>query len=329
MYKEKSSDVYFDNERNIKLFVFRSELNLEYTGFIYKWTNSLNGKMYIGSHIGSTKDSYTGSGKLFKIAYKNNKHKFNREILELIYGNISDILNKEFNYLSKIEDCLLGKTYYNLIKYPFSSKHLKKTISKVSVATKKKISAARTDAVGYNDGIRNYWILKNEYVPNNLIIGFLPRKSKTKAWYNDGINSRKFEIDMHPMGWGRGRLTKSCKDKKRYNNGIRDIYLSTNDIIPNGFVLGGLILKPIKTPSKVWINDGKTETYVKANLKIPEGYRYGRLVRLNIGILKRNKILCNNGIIAKYFNKDDIPDNWVIGGLPRITRKAINVNISQ
>ena len=32
------------------------------TGFVYKWTNKVNNKWYIGSHKGLTDDGYIGSG---------------------------------------------------------------------------------------------------------------------------------------------------------------------------------------------------------------------------------------------------------------------------
>ena len=39
-------------------------------GFVYEWTNKINGKKYIGSHMGHTEDGYIGSGKIFIQAIK-------------------------------------------------------------------------------------------------------------------------------------------------------------------------------------------------------------------------------------------------------------------
>lgn len=50
-------------------------------GFVYRWTNTSNCKWYIGSHKGSTTDSYIGSGKAFLASYKKNPSFFVREIL--------------------------------------------------------------------------------------------------------------------------------------------------------------------------------------------------------------------------------------------------------
>lgn len=75
----------------------------DYFGFIYKWTDSTNGKTYTGSHKGSIEDAYDGSGKLFKHAYKKRPDKFSREILEYVYENSKDILlEREQKYLNLI-----------------------------------------------------------------------------------------------------------------------------------------------------------------------------------------------------------------------------------
>lgn len=53
-------------------------------GFIYLTTNLINGKIYIGQHIGSVEDNYLGSGKHFKRAIKiYGENNFKREILRL------------------------------------------------------------------------------------------------------------------------------------------------------------------------------------------------------------------------------------------------------
>ena len=54
----------------------------QYTGFIYKWTNKINGKWYIGSHDGCEEDGYIGSSLFLSRAIeKHGIDNFNREIL--------------------------------------------------------------------------------------------------------------------------------------------------------------------------------------------------------------------------------------------------------
>jgi len=68
-------------------------------GFVYKWHNTLNGKWYIGSHIGSVEDRYIGSGKAFLRSYKINKDYFFRCII--YEGNnvreLEDLILKELD----------------------------------------------------------------------------------------------------------------------------------------------------------------------------------------------------------------------------------------
>ena len=55
-------------------------------GFIYKTTNLVNGKIYIGQHIGKVNDSYLGSGVVLHNAIrKYGRCNFKREILRLCY----------------------------------------------------------------------------------------------------------------------------------------------------------------------------------------------------------------------------------------------------
>ena len=53
-------------------------------GYIYKTTNLINGKIYVGKRQSSTFDeNYYGSGKYFKRALKKyGKSNFSREVLE-------------------------------------------------------------------------------------------------------------------------------------------------------------------------------------------------------------------------------------------------------
>ena len=88
-----------------------------YYGFIYEWTNILNGKKYIGSHAGTVDDGYTGSGKVFKWAIKKyGIENFTRSILE--YIDIDDryyLLEREKFYLDAV-NAYYSDNYYNVAK---------------------------------------------------------------------------------------------------------------------------------------------------------------------------------------------------------------------
>lgn len=76
-------------------------------GFIYKTTNCVNGKIYIGKHEFS-KDkkrnaNYKGSGTIFKKALKKyGKENFRREILRLCY-TINQLNGYETYYIIKLK----------------------------------------------------------------------------------------------------------------------------------------------------------------------------------------------------------------------------------
>ena len=80
---------------------------------IYKTTNNINGKYYIGKHkTRDLDDNYLGSGKILNYAIK--KHginNFTREYL-FIFDNEEDMNNKELELVSK--EFIKEDTNYNL-----------------------------------------------------------------------------------------------------------------------------------------------------------------------------------------------------------------------
>lgn len=80
---------------------------------IYKITNTLNGKFYIGSHrTKNINDSYMGSGKLLKRAYeKYGIENFTKEIL-FIFDTAEEMYAKEAEIVN--EDFLLEENTYNV-----------------------------------------------------------------------------------------------------------------------------------------------------------------------------------------------------------------------
>jgi hypothetical protein len=86
---------------------------MNYSGFIYEWTNKLDGMKYLGSHKGTIDDGYTGSGKRFGNAVnKYGIENFERTIVEYIEKE-EDILIKEQHYLDAF-GCAKSPLYYNI-----------------------------------------------------------------------------------------------------------------------------------------------------------------------------------------------------------------------
>jgi hypothetical protein len=78
---------------------------------IYKITNNVNGKIYIGAHKTNDKnDGYMGSGKIIKKAI--NKYGFDKFTKDIIY----EASSSEEMYLKEKELVELGKHSYNLKK---------------------------------------------------------------------------------------------------------------------------------------------------------------------------------------------------------------------
>lgn len=92
-------------------------MNIAYSGFVYEWTNKINGKKYIGSHKGKINDGYVGSGSAFLKAYrKYGKENFVRTIIEYV-EHIKDLKTREEYYL-RLVDAKTNRLYYNLSNTP-------------------------------------------------------------------------------------------------------------------------------------------------------------------------------------------------------------------
>jgi group I intron endonuclease len=146
--------------------------------YIYKTTNLLNGKIYVGQHYGKRKN-YIGSGKLLKEAVKKyGRENFINEILE--YCDMKDLNNKERYWIKKL-DSTNPEIGYNLsvggtgldaetakkcsIGKNFSEKH------------KKNISKNHADVSGENNPM--YGKTHNESTKKKI-------KEKQQEWMENG-----------------------------------------------------------------------------------------------------------------------------------------------
>jgi hypothetical protein len=103
-------------------------------GFVYRWYDKSNGKLYIGSHKGSPDDGYLGGGTLFRRAYKKRPNDFVREIL---YEGPNYRELEQFIF--DIEDAANNDYYYNLVNFACGGSQ--KELPKKEI-TKKRIGAA-------------------------------------------------------------------------------------------------------------------------------------------------------------------------------------------
>lgn len=72
-------------------------------GYIYKTTNIVNGKIYIGQHVAKKFEptKYFGSGTLLRAAIKKySRENFKVDLLEIINTNQKDLDEKEIYYIA-------------------------------------------------------------------------------------------------------------------------------------------------------------------------------------------------------------------------------------
>ena len=84
----------------------------KYKAFVYEWVNLINGKKYIGGHIGDENDSYIGSGVAFRADLKKyGLVNFERKILEYLKDS-NELRKVETAWLTKV-DAMNNEEYYN------------------------------------------------------------------------------------------------------------------------------------------------------------------------------------------------------------------------
>ena len=83
-----------------------------YEGYLYRYTNLINGMMYVGIHKGSVDDEYNHSStnKNFAVVFANSESKLKFEVLE--YGDYDALQNAE-NFLLKKANARKNPLYYN------------------------------------------------------------------------------------------------------------------------------------------------------------------------------------------------------------------------
>jgi len=208
---------------------------------IYKITNQIDGKFYIGSHkTKDLNDSYMGSGRYLQAAQKKyGMENFVKEILH-VFDNPEEMYSKEAELVN--EDFLVTQNTYNLKiggfgGFDYINANPKKYL------TEKRLSSLMTP-VERNKRWKDKWNNDPQFRERYKEIGKLGSKAvlekypngiwfgrkhsdatrdkmKTAAvnrgvgdsnsqfgtmWITDGVNSKKIKkTDAVPEGWHRGR----------------------------------------------------------------------------------------------------------------------------
>lgn len=209
-------------------------------GYIYKITNLVNNKIYIGKHKYNTREldpNYISSGVLINKAIQ--KYGIDNFLVELI--DTSDSLEglniKEIFYIKKF-DCYIPNGYNMTFGGDGNSNPSQQIKEKISQSIKKK----HAEDLDYKNRISE--------------------SQRELVWYHNGkIEKRFHSSDIIPEGWIKGRLIdyfSNCnsRDKKSlstkqkisntkkkqrwYNNGIVEKMLDPSTNIPCGFTPGRL-----------------------------------------------------------------------------------------
>lgn len=206
-----------------------------YIGFVYVWTNFLNGKKYIGAHIGKIDDGYVGSGRAFSHAIK--KYgivNFSREILYYEYESEQNLFQKEFDIINQY-NAVLDEKYYNMTNIsPKQSKFVSgKLVKVVTDETKEKMREIALKREKPNQDVRN------KMSKNNHMRG--------KKWFNNGQDNKAFLVGQEPEGWNLGRLKTSQGNSgyKTYNNGVVEKQFPS-DVVPTEEWIKGRLSSNIK-----------------------------------------------------------------------------------
>ena len=172
---------------------YKSRVKIKY--YIYKITNNLNNKVYIGQHkqvSASDVDTYMGSGNLIKDAIaKYGEQNFTKEILEVCTKENKD--EREIFYISKFNS--LAPNGYNLTA---GGQHAETTLG----------------TTVYTDGVRLRYIKTGDPIPEGFYKG-VPKVSLTQkkklAQVTKGINKGH-------TPWNKGLSLKDSSVQLNTNN---------------------------------------------------------------------------------------------------------------
>ena len=245
-------------------------------GYIYKTTNLINGKIYIGQHKAQKfePNRYIGSGLLLKEAIdKYGKENFQCELLEWC-KDLKSLNQQEKYWIEYFQSQDLDKGY-NLTSGGDGNYELSETSrQKISLKVTGKVRSEESKLKSSNSLKKvihtKEWISKiskarkGSKMPETCLPHSIEATKGTK-WYNNGELEDRFLPDTVPEGWVKGRLadikfpdyvfstrdmnmivqasTKATRNTKWYNNGIEEIRFKIEDVIPEGFIPGRLKFK--------------------------------------------------------------------------------------
>lgn len=193
-------------------------------GFVYLWINNLNGKKYVGLHVGNEDDGYVGSGVGFKRAVaKYGIENFERKILYREYESEEALYQKEFDIINEL-NAVFSTEFYNMTNY--DPKYVNFVDGKkervVSDETREKIRQAKIGSSASEETREKMSKTRKGRPSPTKGMNGLTKGSRNgqfgKKWYNNGKTDKTFFPGEEPDGWvlGRVRGVKKGKDNPFY-----------------------------------------------------------------------------------------------------------------
>jgi hypothetical protein len=185
-------------------------------GFVYKWTDSSNGMMYVGSHKGDPTDGYIGSGVHFNRAYNKRPECFSREVIYFgeDFRELEEFILEEY-------DAANNKGFYNLtnkaVEPPSWKGKTHKEISKQKISKANKGSSNGMYGHKHSEEHKQYLseINKGE---NNRMYGRRGKNAPSSVRVYCGYLNKEFETLKDcalELGVDSSNLTKALNGQRR------------------------------------------------------------------------------------------------------------------
>ena len=271
---------------------------------LYKTTNLVNGKIYIGIHSQSTDnfDGYLGSGQNLKMAIdKYGIDNFTRETIA-VYDTWNEARTAEREIVTE-EFCKCGNTYNISVGGQggntvagYTQEELLDLNSRRGAAISK-IKQEQMADPNYKQKYKDI-MLANRIQPDNrnrkhsketIETYTASCHSRGKKWYTNGNESLLVLPDESPVGLYEGRTLETDQKFKGHSD---DILQELSK----------------KRKGKIWVSNGET-TLLVLPTEIPLGYTPGLRRKTN-----RITVWINNGFERKRITKGDaVPQGWELG----------------
>jgi len=273
---------------------------------VYKTTNIVNGKIYVGIHKQEDEifDGYLGSGVVLSDAIlKYGEANFIRETL-FVYHSLEEarqkekeIVNEDFCKRTDTYNISIGSTGGNtLAGYSEEQKILiqeKRHVTNIErgnynyTGEKLKRASERMKTARIQPENKNR--IHTSKALENLRESYKKRTGKY-IWITTGIETKLHEISSPiPHNWypGRGsdvpKCTEHTTETRRkissailgdicYNNGVKNLKLKIGETPPEGYSLGMIQ----NHGNKKWITNGLISRKISQFDAVPEGWSYGK-----------------------------------------------------